>query len=88
MSKRMRIATVLAASLAAGLPAVLAGTATSAPGILAGCPVYDPVLNEFEMWPEGQVLETDVGYITCHDGHWDGPNVDSPLPGGGGDLPA
>jgi hypothetical protein len=83
-----RIATVLAASIAVGLPAVLTGAVISAPTILAECPTYDPVLNEEEWWPEGQVLDTTDGYITCHNGHWDGPNVDSPMPGGGRDLPA
>jgi hypothetical protein len=89
LKTRLRKATVVAALATAGVGAVLAGTATSAPGVLAECSVWDPLFQEDVWFPEGMTLDSDVGSITCHNGHWDGPNVDSPLPGGGGgDLPA
>ena len=83
------MATVVAALAVAGVGAALAGTASSAPKVLAECSVWDPVLQEDLWYPEGMELGSDIGTVTCHNGQWEGPNVDSPLPGGGGrDLPA
>ena len=42
-----------------------------------------PVIDWYE---DGDVIETDAGNLVCHNGAWEGPNVDSPMPGGGGPI--
>jgi hypothetical protein len=88
MSRNRRRIAALAVTVAAGLAALVAATAAPASTVNAECPTYDRVTHEEEWWPEGQMLDTDQGSIECHNGHWDGPNVDSPMPGGGGDVAA
>jgi len=50
------------------------------------CSVDETIMGVTEvLWYEdGTVMETDEGNLVCHNGYWEGPNVDSPLPGGGG----
>ncbi len=87
MRKILLGAGVLVATVAVSLG--LAPSAAQAAG--APCMVWinfssGPVIDWYE---DGDIIQTDGGEIVCRNGVWEGPNVDSPMPGGGGrDLPA
>jgi hypothetical protein len=82
MRKILLGASIVAAAVAVSLG--LAPAAAQAAG--APCMVWinfssGPVIEWYE---DGDIIQTDDGDIVCRNGVWEGPNVDSPMPGGGG----
>jgi len=78
----LAVATLIA-SLAAVAGAVVGASPASADGGYP-CRVLeksgDKVIGQV-YYQDGDVIETEAGPITCVDGTFEGPNVDSPLPG-------
>jgi hypothetical protein len=62
-----------------------------APAQAAGAPcmVRENIMGKsvIQWYEDGDVIETEMGNIVCVNGVWEGPNVDSPMPGGGGPGP-
>jgi hypothetical protein len=82
-----RRAALAVATLIVSLAAVAGGVAGASPASADGgypCRVLeksgDKVIGQ-GYYQDGDVIETEAGPITCVDGTFEGPNVDSPLPG-------
>jgi hypothetical protein len=82
-----RRAALAVATLIVSLAAVAGGVAGASPARADGgypCRVLeksgDKVIGQV-YYQDGDVIETEAGPITCVDGTFEGPNVDSPLPG-------
>jgi hypothetical protein len=71
--------------VAAGAGAVsLAVAPTTAHVNADACSVTETIMGvtETDWYGEGTIMETDDGYLECSGGVWNGPNTDSPMPGG------
>jgi hypothetical protein len=79
MRKTLLSTGVAAAALAAGVLVAPAPAYAGQP-----CLVIEWLAGGFiEEWEaEGTIIQTPEGEYVCEDGQWNGPIVDSPMPGG------
>jgi hypothetical protein len=73
---------VAAVAVSLALPTVSAHAA----GLPCSVDVTIMGITEVVWFDHGTVMESDQGNMECDNGYWQGPNVDSPLPGGGGPV--
>ena len=77
------------AGLAAATTMMLMAAPQAAHASGNGCLVSAHAVGGFTEWlvvEDGTSLESDQGTLTCDNGVWTGPNVDSPLPDGTGGI--